>query len=109
MESNGERKETRMVQNIRGSAPYLEGLPSKVIRKNIRRANMQRMKNEIFYMFAPDDLFLPKDLFFIVLDFADLAKIGTRMLCFTVFFPHLIKRKKHVKMDASSDERISPK
>ena len=45
------------------------------------------MRNEIFYMFAPNNVFLPKDLFFIVLEFANLAQIGSRMLCFTVFFP----------------------
>ena len=51
------------------------------------------MRNEIYYIFAPDNVFLPKDLFFIVLEFANLAQIGSRMLCFTVFFPHLVKRK----------------
>ena len=69
---------------------------------------MQRMRNEIYYMFAPDNVFLPKDLFFIVLEFANLAQIGTRMLCFTVFFPHLVKRK-NVKVDEGGDARISPK
>ena len=108
MESNGERNKTGVVQNIRGSAPYLKGLPSKVIRTNIRKKNMQRMRNEIYYMFAPDNVFLPKDLFFIVLEFANLAQIGSRMLCFTVFFPHLVKRK-NVKVDAGGDARISPK
>ena len=108
MESNGERTETRVVQNVRGSAPYIQGLPSKVIRRNIRKKNMQRMRNEIFYMFAPDNVFLPKDLFFIVLEFANLAQIGTRMLCFTVFFPHLVKRK-NVEVDDRGYERVPPK
>ena len=69
---------------------------------------MQRMRNEIFYMFAPDNVFLPKDLFFVVLEFANLAQIGTRMLCFTVFPPHLVKRK-NVEVDDRSNERVPPK
>ena len=93
MESNGERKETRMVQNVRRSSPYLKDLPSKVIRKDIRKAHMQRLKNELFDLFAPYHGFLPHDLFFIVLEYANLAKIGSRTLSFTVFFPHLVKRK----------------
>ena len=108
MASDGKRKETGVVQNVRGSAPYLKGLPSKVVRRNIRRAHLQRMKNDIFDMFAPDDVFLPQDLFFIVLEYANLAQIGSRMLSFTVFFPHLVKRK-NVKVDAGGDARISPK
>ena len=108
MESNGERTETGVVQNVRGSAPYIQGLSSQVVRTNVRKKNMQRMRNEIFYMFAPNNVFLPKDLFFIVLEFANLAQIGSRMLCFTVFFPHLIKRK-NVKVDEGGDARISPK
>ena len=108
MESDGERNNSGVVQNVRGSAPYLEGLPSKVIRKNLRRAHMQRLKNEVFDMFAPYHGFLPHDLFFIVLEYANLAKIGLRTLSFTVFFPHLVKRK-NVKLDESGDARVSPK
>jgi len=70
---------------------------------------MQRLKNELFDLFAPYHGFLPHDLFFIVLEYANLAKIGSRTLSFTVFFPHLVKRKKNVKMDASSDARVPPK
>ena len=70
---------------------------------------MQRLKKELFDLFAPNHGFLPHDLFFIVLEYANLAKIGTRTLSFTVFFPHLVKRKKNVKMDASSDARVPPK
>ena len=108
MESNGEREETRVVQNVRGSAPYIQGLPSKVIRRNIRKSYVHRMKKEVIHIFSPDNVFLPDDLFFIVLEFANLAQIGNRMLSFTLFFPHLVKRK-HVKVDDRSDERVPPK
>ena len=64
------------------------------------------MKREVLYIFSPENVFLPDDLFFIVLEFADLAQIGSRMLCFTVFFPKLVKRKPHVPLDESSDERV---
>ena len=68
------------------------------------------MKKELFDLFAPNHGFLPHDLFFIVLEYANLAKIGTRTLSFTIFSPHLVKRKKkNVKMDASGDARVSQK
>ena len=107
MAFNGERKETRVVQNVRGSAPYLKGLPSKIIRRNIRTSHVWRMKQEVIHIFSPDNVFLPDDLFFIVLEFANLAQIGNRMLSFTFFFPHLVKRK-HVEMDDRSNERVPP-
>ena len=71
---------------------------------------MQRLKKEVFDMFAPYHGFLPPDLFFIVLEYANLAKIGLHTLSFTIFFPHLVKRKKkNVKLDEGGDARVSPK
>ena len=108
MAFNGERKETGVVQNVRGSAPYIKDLPSKVVRRNIRTSHVHRMKKEVIHIFSPDNVFLPDDLFFIVLEFANLCQIGNRMLSFTVFFPYLVKRK-HVKVDDRSDERVPQK
>ena len=63
MAFNGERKETGVVQNVRGSAPYIKDLPSKVVRRNIRTSHVHRMKQEVIHIFSPDNVFLPDDLF----------------------------------------------
>ena len=100
------RRETRMVRNGRRSDGEVPRAPSRPVYKKVRRTNMQRMKREVLCLFTPENALLPTELVFIILELADLCKCGRCLLSFTVFFPHLIKRR-HEPLDDPRDENIS--
>ena len=79
----------------------------RVIHKKIRRTHMQRMKRDVLCLFTHENVFLHPDLVFLVLEFANLVHVGNRLLCFTVFFPRLIKRR-HEPLDDRRDENVPP-
>ena len=66
----------------------------------------QRMRRDILYVFSPKKTVLYNDMIFLCLELANLVRVGHRLLSFSVFFPRLIKSRKHEPVDATRHENL---
>ena len=69
---------------------------------------MRKYHRELATLFFGDQCQLPDPLCVMILEFANLARVGHKIMSYTIYFPST-KKKKHVKVDEARDENVPAK
>ena len=70
---------------------------------------MRKYHRELATIFFGDEPPLPDPLLVMILEFANLAKVGHKIMTYTIFFPSIKKNTKNVEVDGPRYENVPKK